>query len=320
MASESRPRITVKALPLDQVKNWVTSPYNLYMKLQDGRFVAVFRIGNPIDVERLEKYSSKGVTTFYASEQDLEALGTAEGAEAVAATASKLDALEKISQNVFDDLMKLGVSEATYNNAKAVSKIVRGMVEKDPKLSEAFAKFQDLAAGDVRHAMMVSAMSTILCSSMEWVKPSTYENLALGGLLHDIGMLSLPKDLQDGDLTKMAPNDRKIFEGHAEAGRALLIQLKTVPDDVAMIVAHHHERSDGSGYPLGLKDFYIHPLARIVGLANELVERFEADRDAGRVTSIRLLVEGLINSQASKFNRDVIKSLKTLLASDTLKR
>jgi putative nucleotidyltransferase with HDIG domain len=320
MSSENRPRITVKSLPLEQVKTWVTSPYNLYMKLQDGRFVTVFRIGSPIDLERLAKYESKGVTTFFASEQDLDELGTTEGAVVVASTNSKIDALEKISQTVFDDLLSLGVSEATYNNAKAVSKVVRSMVEKNPKLSDAFAKFQEVAGGDVRHAMMVSAMSTVLCSSMDWVKPATYENLALGGLLHDIGMLSLPKDLQSGDISKMSPNDRKIFEGHAESGRALLVQLKTVPDDVAMIVAHHHERSDGSGYPLGLKDFYIHPLARIVGLANELVESFEADREAGRATSIRLLVEGLINSQASRFNRDVIKSLKTLLASDALSR
>lgn len=320
MGAEGRPRITVKALPLDQVKTWVTSPYNLYMKLQDGRFVTVFRVGNMIDQERLAKYASKGVTTFYASEQDLDELSTEEGAVVVASTASKLDALEKISKTVFDDMLSLGVSEATYNNAKAVSKVVRGMVEKDPKLSDAFLKFQEIAGGDVRHAMMVSAMSTVLCSSMDWVKPSTYESLALGGLLHDIGMLSLPKDLQDGDLEKMSPNDRKIFEGHAESGRALLSQLKAVPDDVMMIVAHHHERSDGSGYPLGLKDFYIHPLARIVGLANELVESFEADRDAGRATSVRILVEGIMAGQTSRFNRDVMKSLKALLASDALKK
>lgn len=320
MNSERRPRITVKSLSLDQVKTWETSPYNLYMKLQDGRFVTVFRLGSPIDQGRLAKYAAKGVTSFYASEQDLDALGTEDGALAVASSSNRLDALEKISQTVFDDLLSLGISEAAYNNAKAVSKVVRSMVEKDPKLSDAFAKFQEVAAGDVRHAMMVSAMSTVLCSSMDWVKPATYENLALGGLLHDIGMLSLPKDLHDGDLSKMSANDRKIFEGHAESGRALLIQLKAVPDDVAMIVAHHHERSDGSGYPLGLKDIYIHPLARVVGLANELVESFEADRDAGRATSVRLLVEGLINSQASRFNRDVIKSLRALLASDTLKR
>lgn len=320
MSGSGRAKITVKAVTMEQVCSWVTAPTNLYMKLQDGRFVAVFRTGNVIDQERLAKYSSKGVTTLFSSEQDLDNMSTADGAFAVATTNSKVDALERISQTVFDDLLALGVSEASYNNAKAVSKVVRSMIDKDPKLSDAFTKFQEVSGEEVRHAMMVSALSTILCSSMDWIKPSTFENVALGALLHDIGMLSLPKDIQTGDITTMSPNDRKLFEGHGEAGRALLSQLKTVPDDVVMIVAHHHERSDGSGFPLGLKDMYIHPLARIVGLANELVERFEEDRVAGRATSVRFLVEGLIGAQASRFNRDVMKSLKAMLASDVLKK
>ncbi|MDZ4081489.1 MAG: HD domain-containing phosphohydrolase [Bdellovibrionales bacterium] len=320
MSGSGRAKITVKAVTMEQVCSWVTAPTNLYMKLQDGRFVTVFRTGNVIDQDRLAKYSSKGVTTLFSSEQDLDNMSTADGAFAVATTNSKVDALEKISQTVFDDLLSLGVSEASYNNAKAVSKVVRSMIDKDPKLSDAFTKFQEVSGEEVRHAMMVSAMSTVLCSSMDWIKPSTFENVALGALLHDIGMLSLPKDIQTGDVAAMSPNDRKLFEGHGEAGRALLSQLKTVPDDVVMIVAHHHERSDGSGFPLGLKDIYIHPLARIVGLANELVERFEEDRVAGRATSVRFLVEGLIAAQASKFNRDVMKSLKALLASDALKK
>lgn len=319
MSGSGRAKITVKAVTMEQVCSWVTTPTNLYMKLQDGRFVAVFRTGNLIDQERLAKYAAKGVTTLFSSEQDLDNMSTADGAFVIATTNSKVDALEKISQTVFDDLLALGVSEASYNNAKAVSKVVRSMIDKDPKLSDAFTKFQEVGGEEVRHAMMVSAMSTILCSSMDWIKPSTFESLALGALLHDIGMLSLPKDIQRGDVATMSPNDRKLFEGHGEAGRALLSQLKTVPDDVVMIVAHHHERSDGSGFPLGLKDVYIHPLARIVGLANELVERYEEDRVAGRATSVRFLVEGLIGSQGSRFNRDVIKSLKALLTSDALK-
>jgi len=319
LSGSGRAKITVKAVSMAQVGSWATTPTNLYMKLQDGRFVAVFRTGNLIDQERLAKYAAKGVTTLFSSEQDLDKMSTADGAFVVATTNSKVDALEKISQTVFDDLLALGVSEASYNNAKAVSKVVRSMIDKDPKLSDAFTKFQEVSGEEVRHAMMVSAMSTILCNSMDWIKPSTFESVALGALLHDIGMLSLPKDIQKGDIANMSPNDRKLFEGHGEAGRALLSQLKTVPDDVVMIVAHHHERSDGSGFPLGLKDVYIHPLARIVGLANELVERFEEDRVAGRATSVRFLVEGLIVANTSRFNRDVMKSLKTLLASEALK-
>lgn len=315
VSAEMRPKVTVKSMTMDAVLKWETTPYNLYIKLPDGRFLIVLRTGNSIDKDRLEKYAAKGVTTLFASEHDLSEMNASEIAPPDNA---KMEALEKLSDAVFDELKSLGVTEASFNHAKAIGKAVRGMLEREPKLSAAFQKFQDLGREDTRHSMMVSALSTVLVSSMDWVKPATHENVAMGALLHDFGRFTLPAEILHADPATLSVQDRKIFEGHAESGRALLAQVKTVPEDVMMIVAQHHERSDGSGYPLGLKDFYIHPLARVVGLANELVEKYEADRKAGRRTSIRILIEGLIGSQASKFNRDLIKSLRAMLDSDVL--
>ncbi len=306
-----KPKIVVKSLDIAEVLKWTTATSNLYIKLPDGRFLAVVRKGAPVDQERLKKYASKGVTTLFGSEQELADAVAAE----VATIDPKIEALEKVSDAVFDELRVLGVTEATFNHAKAIGKAVRGVMEKDPQLSAAFGKFQTLSREDVRHSLMVSALSTVIASSMDWIKPATQENIAMGGLLHDFGKFMLPHEILDAPLASLSENDRKILEGHAEAGRALLAQLKTVPEDIQQIVAQHHERSDGSGYPLGLKDFYIHPLARVVSLANELVERYEAEMKAGRPTTVRALIETLIATQSSKFNRDLIKSLRDLLDS-----
>lgn len=295
---------------------WVTTPYNLYLKLADGRFLTLFRAGNTIDVDRLSKYAVKGITTLFASEQELIDAVSAE--VALATQDQRVEVLNKVSHAVFEELKTLGIAEATYNHAKSVSKVVRNMIDKEPKLSDAFIKFGEMDANLVRHSVLVSAMSTILCSAMEWIKPATVENVALGALLHDVGKTSLPPEILAKDRQKLSEAERMLLDGHAEAGRALLAQVKTVPEDVSMIIAHHHERSDGSGYPQGLKDIYIHPLARVVALANELVERYEEDRASGRSTSVRILVETLLNAQASKFNRDVIKSVRQLLTSEAL--
>lgn len=308
----NEPKASIKSISMDSVLMWESTPYNLYIKLSDGRFLIVLRRGNIIDRDRLNKYALKGVTTLFASEQELsEAVGAGLGSADVV----KLEALDKVGEAVFDELKTLGVSESSFNHAKAIGKAVRGMIMREPQLLAAFLKFQTLGREDVRHAMMVAAFSTVIVSSMEWIKPATHENVAMGALLHDFGMFTLPADIINADPATLTAANRKILEGHAEAGRALLAQVKAVPEDVQMIVAHHHERSDGSGYPLGLKDMYIHPLARVVGLANELVERYEIDRAASRETSLRQLVETLINSQGSKFNRDLVKSMRGMLAS-----
>jgi HD-GYP domain-containing protein (c-di-GMP phosphodiesterase class II) len=75
--------------------------------------------------------------------------------------------------------------------------------------------------------------------------------LALGGLLHDMGKLSVPSAV----LKKPGALDDDEFaeiRKHPEAGVRLLRELGGFPDRVLRLVLDHHERLDGSGYPRGL--------------------------------------------------------------------
>ncbi len=80
---------------------------------------------------------------------------------------------------------------------------------------------------------------------------TTRRLLAVGGLLHDIGKLSVPLDI----LRKPAAlTDEEYTEikRHPEAGRRLLEELGGFPPVVRDLVSDHHERLDGKGYPRGL--------------------------------------------------------------------
>ena len=75
--------------------------------------------------------------------------------------------------------------------------------------------------------------------------------LAIGGLLHDIGKLSVP----DSILQKPGPLDDGEFavvKQHPERGQELLSELGGFDESVERLVLDHHERLDGTGYPRGL--------------------------------------------------------------------
>jgi HD-GYP domain-containing protein (c-di-GMP phosphodiesterase class II) len=75
--------------------------------------------------------------------------------------------------------------------------------------------------------------------------------LAIGGLVHDIGKLSVP----DSILKKPAALDDEEYEivkGHPEWGNKLLSELGGFSPAVRQLVRDHHERLDGGGYPRGL--------------------------------------------------------------------
>ena len=97
-------------------------------------------------------------------------------------------------------------------------------------------------------------------------KDQLYE-LGLGALLHDIGMLKVPDNLLNhpGPLN---PSQRAIIEQHVLDGVSFvgLNEELSSMEGLRDMIACHHERYDGSGYPRGLKGKSIPLFARILGI------------------------------------------------------
>jgi putative nucleotidyltransferase with HDIG domain len=98
------------------------------------------------------------------------------------------------------------------------------------------------------------------------LSPERLRVLAAGGLLHDMGKLSVPDEI----LTKPAaltPAEYEAVKEHPENGRRLVAELGFGPD-VQRLVLDHHERVDGSGYPRGIEDGALDLETRILGVCD----------------------------------------------------
>jgi HD-GYP domain-containing protein (c-di-GMP phosphodiesterase class II) len=90
--------------------------------------------------------------------------------------------------------------------------------------------------------------------------------LKLASLLHDIGILMLPPCLQTRR-EWIEPDAYVTIQNHPRLGATLLEPFSFLREATVMI-AHHHERWDGSGYPYGLRGQFIPLGARILALAD----------------------------------------------------
>ncbi len=90
--------------------------------------------------------------------------------------------------------------------------------------------------------------------------------LTLGALLHDIGKLKIP-DTIIRKPDKLSPAEYNIIKTHSLQGYNIL-KDKNIDDNVKQCALMHHERCDGSGYPLGLTADKINPYAKIVSIAD----------------------------------------------------
>jgi HD-GYP domain-containing protein (c-di-GMP phosphodiesterase class II) len=110
-----------------------------------------------------------------------------------------------------------------------------------------------LAAKDAsteEHTRRVASLAVEIGEQLGLSRPRL-RRLAIGGLLHDIGKLSVP----DAILQKPGPLDEDEFaviKLHPERGRGLLNELGGFDESVTRLVHDHHERLDGRGYPRGV--------------------------------------------------------------------
>jgi putative two-component system response regulator len=107
--------------------------------------------------------------------------------------------------------------------------------------------------------------------------------LAIGGLLHDLGKIAVP----DAVLTKpgpLTPDERAVMQRHPIVGDKLCAPLSSL-EAVRPIVRHHHELSDGSGYPDHLAGDDIPLLAEIMGIV-DVFDALTTDRPYRRALSV----------------------------------
>ncbi len=115
------------------------------------------------------------------------------------------------------------------------------------------------------HSINVSLICNIFG---KWLgmSPEDVKILTLCGLLHDIGKLMIPENIiRKPD--RLSPAEYNIIKTHTLQGYNILMEYN-ISEAIKESALMHHERCDGSGYPLGIGENRINPYAKIVAIAD----------------------------------------------------
>ncbi len=117
-----------------------------------------------------------------------------------------------------------------------------------------------------RHALDVAVFAGLIGHWMGFSREDV-ANLVYAGLVHDVGKAKVYFEL----LSKPGPLDQqeqRLAKVHVNHSYALLAKNTTVPQVVLEAVFQHHERTDGKGYPRGLKGEEIQTFAKVLAIAD----------------------------------------------------
>lgn len=142
------------------------------------------------------------------------------------------------------------------------------------------------------------------------VNSSFLEDITLSSVLHDIGKVGIPDSilLKPG---KLSPEEFEIMKKHCIYGRDALVEAEHDAGDVSFLtmgqdIAHyHHEKWDGTGYPLGLSGSAIPFCARIVALA-DVYDALTSKRCYKSAFSHEQAREIILENRGTHFDPDVI--------------
>jgi putative nucleotidyltransferase with HDIG domain len=158
------------------------------------------------------------------------------------------------------------------------------------------------------HSINVSLISTMLAIKTGFGAGALHE-IALGSLLHDVGKLMVPKAIIQKN-AELNSQERLLMRQHCDLGVSILEDCR-LPEACASIIQQHHERNDGSGYPAGLREYEIHPYAKIVMIA-DVVDAVTSYRPYRPARKIHEAIE-LLEDAKNMFSWKLIAALKELL-------
>jgi HD-GYP domain-containing protein (c-di-GMP phosphodiesterase class II) len=165
------------------------------------------------------------------------------------------------------------------------------------------------------HEMAKSSINCAILSAMIaqelLLPPHKVMQIITGSLLHDIGMLRLPKEIlsKQGGLSQ---EEIQVMHTHPLYAYRLILKELNYPDSVGFVVLQHHERWDGQGYPSGLGGENIDIGARILSVA----DAFEAmvSRKPYRNSMVGYeAIKALMSDNQSRFDPDVLRAFVTIM-------
>jgi HD-GYP domain-containing protein (c-di-GMP phosphodiesterase class II) len=312
------------AIPIKDFISASKLPVDIFVRLVGGRYVQVAKAGEAVSVNRLLNYESKKVDKLYVRKGDYSSYVDQNLTIAgITLTRSDLDNKKKsvfitqVANTVAQEMDDLGLNQETYVHARSITRVAMDLVQTKVPFHNILDALNNSSNDVFAHSIGTSVMSVMIGQTLGWSQQTVLEKLALGGMLHDVGMKDLPPEMITKNIAEMSYEERRDFEIHPFKGVEALkaIGEGLVPEDVLAIVYEHHENAIGQGFPRRLKSLRIHPLARVVGLADVFCDLTIKSPTTKRLRPVGEAMNYLEKTYGQLYPKDLLQALHSCLIS-----
>lgn len=201
--------------------------------------------GAVIRKDYIEKLEELGIKEIYIKEKETEA------SEIVILKSE----IEKSVKETVKDILERHTyqnNEDLVNLSKAADNIISTILEEDKVIEKVF-DIKERSADIYEHSISICSLA-ILTALKLGVEISKIHDIGVGCLLHDIGLRYMTINYNNQDVETLNKQELIEYKKHPIYGYSSLKNEKWISDLSKAIILYHHERLDGSGFPLRTKD------------------------------------------------------------------
>ena len=262
-------------IPFDEFVSGRKIKYDIFIRLSEFKYVKIAHNGEDISRDKIDSYKSKNINYLYLRKEDFtKYVGfNVVLAERVAASAlpkeKKLSFLKHSSEILIQHIFINQLDAPTFDAARTVVETTLKTLTEQDALMDLVAVLNGHADHVYAHSLAVSLYSVLIAKQCKWSSDTSIFKISMCGLLHDIGKKEIDRSVLDRPRNLLSADEIKIYETHPLRGARILQSMQFMPDDIIEVALQHHENCEGTGFPSGLKKNKIHPIARLVAVADE---------------------------------------------------
>ena len=217
-------------------------------------------------------------------------------------------------KDVFGSDDEKPLKEFTKEASKQISNVANDLITSLYADDNILLKMHQLQSYDdytYKHCLRVAMMSVTIGKSLDLPR-SKMRDLCEAALLHDIGKRTIDIDIirKPGRLTD---DEFTAIKKHPQNGYILLRKNGGDSEEIMNAVLMHHEKFDGTGYPLGLKGEQITYLARIITVA-DVYDALTSNRPYRQPWSVAEAEEFMMGGANTHFDYDIITAFLNAFA------
>lgn len=181
------------------------------------------------------------------------------------------DEVEEEVKNKIKDIVELHIYQNTASLKKiteTAESIITDILEEEEVVEKVY-DVKERSADIYEHSLQVCTIAALIALKLGMTEKQVYD-ISVSSLIHDLGLRYLMVRYEDQDINLLPSKEQEEYKKHPIYGYTAVKNEDWLSETAKEIVLNHHEKKDGSGYPLGTD--HISRMSQIVGVCDEFDE------------------------------------------------